>query len=420
MRVVSVGRLTQYLKTLLAADPHLADLAVQGEVSNLRRSSAGGGALYFTLKDDAAMLSCVAWPSTLARLPEIREGRQVIVVGGIGLYPARGTYQLVVRQIRLAGIGDLFAALEELRIRLQAEGLFAIERKRPLPRYPFRVALVSSSAAQGALDFRSVVARRSPHVAIHHCETAVQGEAAIDQIVAAIAQAGRLSVDLIAVVRGGGAPEDLLAFSAEAVVRAIAAAPLPVVTGIGHESDSSLADFVADHRAMTPTDAAGSLPAVADIRETISGLRRHLEHAVTQRTMRSRQRFSALHARLLAVSPASRLAERRRRLQTCIVRCDRSVERLLERRRAAFAACGERLVRGITARSDLARHRLALATARLDGRNPEAILGLGYAIVRRAGRVVRDTRELRSGDLLEARLAYGTVAARVESVAQHE
>ena len=253
-RVVGVKRLADYLKRKVDADPHLREVAVLGEISNY--GAQKNGRLNFDLKEGEYVLRCFAWESDAAAFPALQNGLAIVATGAVTAYAARSTYQLVVRSVALEGEGRLHALFEETKKRLQAEGLFAAERKRPLPQYPFRVALVSSRTANGAIDFVTLLRDRAPHVGIVWCETAVQGPNAAVEIVSAIGRASRADVDLIVVTRGGGSFEDLFAFSDERVVRAVARARHPVISAIGHTADRQLCDFAADRHVETPSAAA--------------------------------------------------------------------------------------------------------------------------------------------------------------------
>lgn len=416
LQTISVSRLSGYLKRVLTADPELKELAVRGEVTGFRPPSASSRQIYFSLKDEGAVISCVVWPENVAKIPPLRDGARIVVHGGIDVFVRGGRYQLNVRALELDGEGALFVALELLRKKLQLEGCFAVERKRALPRYPFAVALVSSATAQGANDFRQICARRSPHIALRLIETAVQGESAGEQIAAAIALAAKSGADCIALVRGGGATEDLWAFNHEAVVRAIVAASIPVLTGIGHESDTTLADFAADVHAMTPSEAAGRLPALADVRMLVRGYGDALNFAVARTTGLRRQRLAGLNERLERRSPAAQLAARRSALAAARHGLARAMAPLSRMRAERLTRAATSLPRAAALQLERGRGRYQFVNARLTGLDPDEILRLGYAVVRIGGRAIADATAVRPGEVLEARLARGTLTARVETV----
>jgi exodeoxyribonuclease VII large subunit len=396
-RVVGVARLSKYLKRVIEEAPGMKEVSVRGEISNWRVQPASGHC-YFVLKERSAVLNCVVFARDVPYLPPLREGASVVATGSVTIYEAQGRYQLRAEAVRLEGEGSLFAAFEILRAQLAAEGLFALERKRPLPAFPFLVALVSSPAAEGAIDFFTVAAQRSPHIRIRLFPTSVQGAQAPAQIVAAIREAGASGADLVAIVRGGGSFEDLFVFSHESVVRAICNCPLPVLTGIGHESDATLADHAADIRASTPTDAATRLPLLRDLRDRIERERRELRLRANRAIGARRDRVARHERRLEQRSPQARLRERG--------------HVLLQLR--------FRLLSGVRRNIELRERRVALAKTALDGRDPHRLLELGYAIVRIEGRIVKDAADARPGMILTARLAHGTVQARVEETVGDE
>jgi exodeoxyribonuclease VII large subunit len=456
--VVGVKRLADYLKRKLEVDAQLRAVSVRGEVSNLRISPRGS--YNFDLKEGDVVLACFAWPDDGARFPTIKNGVAIVATGAVTTYEQKSTYQLRVASIVREGVGDVHTLFEERKKKLAAEGLFDPSRKRPLPAFPFRVALVSSRGANGAIDFVTLLRERAPHVEIVWCETLVQGPNAPPEIVRAIARASREDVDAIVVTRGGGSFEDLFAFSDENVVRAIARARHPVVSAIGHTVDQQLCDFAADVHVETPSAAAKALgPAARDVRVLIGDRAVRLERATDLCLERLRNRLgralvrsrlseprtffaplvqrlddadaaleasasAALRARersvrdlarsLLAHDPSARLARRSELLATLRLRLDTAAVRRIDRLRRTSAAASERLDSALQTSLARAARRLEMAAARLDGNNPEAILQRGYAIVTYGGGIVRDPAAVPAGARIEARVARGTISARVE------
>jgi len=457
-RVFGVSELSQLVKKRIESDDALRAVAVRGELSNLNWSKTGH--LYFSLKEGEALLNCFAWESDAQTFPKLAHGTKVVAYGSVGAYTSRSSYQLIVARVQREGIGDIHALFEERKKRLAAEGLFDIARKRPLPAFPFRVALVSSKHAAGAADFRKLMAKHRPHVRIVLCETSVQGPGAPLEIAGALGRASRLDVDAIVVTRGGGSFEDLFAFSDERVVRAIASAKHPVLAAIGHTVDQQLADFAADIHAETPSDAAarmgfetrvlrerlgeGERRARAIVAQRLDRLGAKLEASLTRSKLSDPRQFLVpAQQRLDALAEALESA-RRRDLETKRERLAAALRRLseqdprvrLERRASRFrelATSLERLSRERFAgwRRDLERsralepaargaleslrRRVELQRAKLDGNDPEAILQKGYAIVTHDGRAVLDPREAPPGSTIRARLARGTLSARVET-----
>jgi exodeoxyribonuclease VII large subunit len=456
-RVLGVKQLSAYVKARLEADDGLRNVAVRGEVSNF---SPHNGHFYFSLKEGDAVLSCFAWERDAREFPPMRQGTKLVAYGTVTAWEKKSQYQMVVSRVAPEGIGDAHQLFEERKRRLAAEGLFDPARKRPLPRFPFRVALVSSKRAAGALDFVKLMRERRPHVQIVWCDTSVQGPSAPMEIEGAIGYASRQDVDLIVVTRGGGSFEDLFTFSDERVVRAIVAAKHPVLAAIGHSVDQQLADYAADYHAETPSDAAERVgPETRLLRERLAdqtrrmratamqrvealegklsvavtrsrlsdaslfmyqfeqkvrGLEDDLEQAQRRALETRRGRLADVAARLAEHDPGVRLERRTSRLSEASLRLDTVMhERFAEWQRAMQR--GERIAPAAQAALERMGRRLELARAKLDGNDPEAILQKGYAIVTHAGRAVLAPRDVPPGSLIKARLARGTLSARVES-----
>ena len=392
----TVGELTSYVRNMFEGDRQMHDVAVIGELSNLSRPRSGH--LYFSLKDADATLQCVMWRSEVARLAFLpQDGDRVVVFGNVSVYAAGGRYQLYASALQSAGVGDLLAQLEELKRRLTAEGLFEAQRKQSLPAHPERIALVTSPSGAARHDMRRVLARRWPLAQVELVGTSVQGSGAPEEIVAALQAAGRLQPDVILLGRGGGAVEDLWAFNSEAVVRAIAATAAPVVAGIGHETDFTLADLAADLRAPTPSAAAEM--ATPDQRELRQGLDRKSQRLADTLALQIHSRHSALvemDARFHGLSPRSQLQSARQRL------------RHLSRQALSGARNTLRL-----RRRDVQRIGQALSTL-----GPETTLARGYAIVTRAetAEIVRRAGTLSMGEALDVRVAEGRFAAKVAGI----
>ncbi len=368
----SVSELTAQIKATLEGD--FADVAVSGEVSNLSRPRSGH--VYLSLKDEGAQIGAVIWKSVAHRLPfELSDGMAVRAWGELAVYAPRGVYQVTIRRVEPEGIGALELAFRQRFERLKAEGLFDPDRKRPLPRFPRRIVVVSSPTGAAIRDFLQVTARRWSATEILIAPSRVQGAGAAEEVAAAIGLANRVAgADLIVVARGGGSLEDLWAFNEEVVARAIAGSALPVVSAIGHEVDVTLADHAADFRALTPSEAGERV--VPDARE-------------------ARQALDHLRARL-ARDARDRLADARLRLDDLAADLDRALRRQVDDR----------------------RNRLARLAAALEALSPVAVLARGYALAFRPGQSapIRDAREVRPGDRLVIRLASGSIAGRVEEV----
>jgi exodeoxyribonuclease VII large subunit len=425
-RVVGVKRLADYLKRKLDGDQQLRAVSVRGEVSNL--SVSPRGSMNFDLKEGDVILRCFAWPDDGANFPAFKNGVAIVATGGISTYAQKSSYQLIVRVVEREGVGDVHALFEERKKRLAAEGLFDPARKRPLPAFPFRVALVSSRGANGAIDFVQLLADRAPHVAIEWCETTVQGPNAPAEIVAALGRASRADVDLIVVTRGGGSFEDLFAFSDESVVRAIAKARHPTISAIGHTADQQLSDFAADVHVETPSAAAKTVGSdTRDLRGRLDDRTYRAERAVELSIERLQNRLRGALMRSKLTDPRVFLGPLAQRLDDLDTDLADATSSALRRREAARGIVklgrrrrddAERRL-AVAARASLERagQRLALTRAHLDGNNPEAILQRGYAIVTLpgGGAIVRDALDVVHGATVEVRLARGTLSARVES-----
>lgn len=433
--VISVSELNARARALIENGLPLAWIG--GEISNFTRAASGH--CYFSLKDERAQVRCVFFRNRAQLLDwQPTNGALVEVRAVATLYEARGDFQLNVEFMRRAGLGALFEAFERLKRKLEAEGLFASERKRPLPSFPRTVGVVTSTRAAALRDVLTTLRRRMPSIRVIVYPTPVQGEDAARQIAAALTAAGRRAeVDVLILCRGGGSIEDLWSFNDEIVARAIVASPIPVVTGVGHETDFTIADFVSDARAPTPTaaaelvspDGAALLRRVATtgsalLRASQRGLeRRMLDLDVLARRLRhpgerlaqQRERLGQLHTRLQREWLRDTDARRRHanELAHRLLRARPDLERLDERARAA----ARRLLRALHARAADWRALLAQRTAALEHLNPQAVLERGYGIVRDAqGRVVREAARLSPGDPVSLTLAHGEADARIEGV----
>lgn len=392
--ILTVEQLTYGIKDLL--ERQIGQVLVRGELSGVRFYASGH--LYFTLKDAQAQICGVMWQSRARRLPfRPVDGMRVIVAGLVTVYPPRGQYQLVADGMRLEGAGDLQAAFAQLKARLQAEGLFADELKRPIPRWPRSIALVTSPDGAALRDLVRVIHQRAPWVRLVLCPTLVQGAEAPARICAALALANRTAAgDLIILARGGGSLEDLWAFNDEGLARAIRASRLPVVSAVGHETDWTIADLVADLRVATPSHAGMLVPDGVELGRRMRELEKRL--AWTMRSCLRDRRLALLERarRLEAQDPRARVKLGRQRLVELGDRLRRSLQQGLAHRRA----------------------RLSGAAGRLDALSPLAVLGRGYALVRKGadGPVVRDPAELVPEERLYVRVARGSFTARVEDL----
>jgi len=389
----TVADLTRYLQQIIENDQQLQDIWVVGEVSNLSRPSSGH--IYFTLKDESSSLRCAMWRTAVIRQAFIpREGDAVEVHGSLGIYAASGVYQLYADLIRPTGEGTLYQEFLRLKARLEAEGLFDPERKRPIPRWPRRIGIVSSPTGAALRDILNTIRRRYPLAEVILAPTPVQRNEAPAGIVAALSALNRsVKPDIILLARGGGSIEDLWAFNDEGVVRAIAASQAPIISGVGHETDFTIADFVADLRAPTPTAAAElATPDQADLRQAIQDLQVRLGRAASAGLATPRWELMELSRRLLMVSPALHVRSDRQRLDELMHNSQVAVQHLLRLQRECLSGLHQRL----------------------EGLNPQAVLNRGYAIVEHPdGRLVHRVTQVSPGDPLQVRVSDGGFDVRV-------
>jgi len=399
--IFSVRQLTRYVRTLLERDEGLRDVWVRGEISNCVRHSSGH--TYFTLKDEASQIRCVAfreYAEALSCAPQ--DGARLVVRGAITVYERAGQYQLYVTEAIADGVGSLHLLFEQLTERLRAEGLFEAARKRPIPQFPRQIAVVTSADGAVFHDFSVIARRRWPAVAVTLVPAAVSGPGAAPSIVRGLAKAARMpGVEVIVVARGGGSLEELWAFNEESVARAIAASPVPVVSAVGHETDFTIADFVADLRAPTPSAAAEMVvPDASGLRAQATRLRDRARMALLRLMERRRRELQSLRGRRVISSPAVLLAEPRQRTDEAIRRLRAAIMQNFAKRQG----------------------RVDILAQRARALDPLAVLARGYCVVRRSpqGTIVRRIGQLAAGDEAEVVLADGSAWCEVERVARRK
>ena len=392
MAVHSVSDVNRYLKDLLAGEPLLQGISVRGEISNFKQYSSGH--CYFTLKDTNSALKCVMFRSRaqyLRFLPQ--NGMQVVAGGSIAVYERDGVYQLYVDSLIPEGTGDLALAFEQLKEKLAAEGLFDPARKQPLPAFPKKIGVVTSSAGAVLRDIYRVSKRRWPGIQLVLYPVQVQGEGAAEQIARGIDFfAEEYAVDVIIAGRGGGSMEDLWAFNEEPVVRAIAACPVPLISAVGHETDFTLADFAADVRAATPSQAAElAVPDRSEVMRQVENLTGQLTRQVQRELALRRQRLEGLLNSRVMREPQSMLAERRQRLDFLLAGLQRTAKAELQSK----------------------QHKLGLILNRLAAINPAAVMGRGYGIVTKQDKLVSSIQTVEIDDELQLTFTDGHVQAKV-------
>jgi exodeoxyribonuclease VII large subunit len=439
--VLSVSELTTKVRTLL--EEQIGQVWVSGEITNLRLQSSGH--IYFTLKDSQAQLSCVLFRGERVDRSLLQDGRKVNALGHITVYELRGQYQLRVTELELEGIGALQAAFEKLKARLQAEGLFAQERKRPLPRFPQRIGLVTSPTGAAIRDVLHVIQRRNPALEIILAPAKVQGDGAAEEIAAGIRLLNEFHfdggvLDLVLITRGGGSLEDLWAFNEEVVARAIFESELPVVSAVGHEIDFTISDFVADLRAATPSAAAelitegvfSSTQFVTEARSRLSELARRQVDAKLESLQHVLHRLARVHPRrmleqwLQQLDDLNETLHRRARdlAEKYSLACRNLVGRLLrlkpsallKQRRQVLDQAESMLRERARNRLKELANRIASVEARLNLLGPQQVLARGYSITTdvQSGKILRDASKIKAGQRIRSRLHKGEVESVVE------
>lgn len=414
-RALSVTEAMTLAKRTLESVP----LRVVGEVSEFT-DKAGYKAIYFTIGDGSSVMPCLIWRDAyLASGLELRCGMLVEVRGALTVYPPKGRMQFQVRSIQAAGEGALRMKVAQLARQLEAEGLMRAERKRPLPEFPDRIALVTSPRGKAIHDVIRTLRRRYPVAELLIAGVAVEGGNAVASIVEGLRAAGEAGADVVILARGGGSYEDLMPFNEEPVARAVAACPVPVVTGIGHEPDTSIADMVADLRASTPTAAAEAVaPSCDEVTGRLEALQRLLGRGLLHAARDAERRVAVLRSHAVFRDPKALTAIAAQRLDAAAAGLPRALPERLRRDRERLAAAESRMAAAADRSLERATDAAARFAARLSDLSPLGILSRGYAVcyAEDGRRVVRSAAELAAGDRLKVRLHEGAAACLVESV----
>jgi len=391
----TVTEVNRYIKNMFIRDPYLNNIYVKGEVSNCKYHTSGH--IYFTLKDAEGQLACVMFAGQRRGLTfRLEEGQSVIVLGSINVYERDGKYQLYANEIVLDGLGKLYEQFERLKKALEAEGLFDKAHKKPIPPYPKRVGIVTAATGAAIQDIINISRRRNPYVQLILYPAQVQGDGAAQSIVRGIKKLDKLNLDVIIVGRGGGSIEDLWAFNEEIVARAIYACNTPIISAVGHETDFTIADYVADLRAPTPSAAAEL--AVNDyiaFSNKIQDYKRRILKAAMHNVTYHRSKLRELKLRLFYASPSYQIRQKKQRLADMEEKMAYLMERKIKE----------------------ARHKLELYIAKLEGLSPLSKLKKGYALVSgREGKPVQSIREVVENDLLRISLLDGDIISRAEEI----
>jgi len=372
---------------------------VEGEVSGLTTPQSGH--VYFNLKDESAQINCIVWRAAAGRLPfKIQNGQKLICGGSIDVYPQRGSYQLIIQQVQPVGIGALELAFRQLKEKLQTEGLFDPAAKQSLPRYPKRVAVVTSPTSAAIRDFLQVLTRRWSGTDVLVVSVRVQGDGAADEIAAAIGRLQKMKdpVDVIVVTRGGGSIEDLWSFNEEKVCRAIFASKIPVISGVGHEIDVTLCDLVADVRALTPSEAAERLvPDRSDFKRQLGNVSQRMQQALSTKIESAELRLARFSNHSALLKPLEALERRSEEVHTLAADMHQQVQLMMRLKETNLVSMAEKL--------DLV--------------SPLGVLKRGYSLTtNEKGSVVKSSGELNVGSVIQTRLAQGSVTSRVEEVSK--
>ena len=392
LKIFSVGQVNNYIKNIITQDYMLRSITIRGEVSNCKYHSLGH--IYFSLKDETGAIPAVMFKgNTMTGLDfQLKEGQQVVVSGSIGVYERDGRYQLYASKIVLDGIGRLYEEFEKLKYRLNEEGLFDPDHKKPIPVYPKRVGIVTAKTGAAIQDIMNVARRRNPYVQLILCSAKVQGEGAAASIAQGIRRLDELGLDTIIIGRGGGSIEDLWAFNEEIVVRAIYEAKTPIISGTGHEVDITLADYAADLRAPTPSAACElAIPDVMTAIGTLRQMNQTLNYHMQSKLDMARLRLDAISTKLNYLSPQSKLIEQQQYL----------------------AEAYDSLRLGMQRKLDRYIHRLELVTARLNGLSPTAKLVGGYGYIESEGKPVISVESVEVGSNISITVHDGVIDANI-------
>ena len=398
-QVLTITQINEYIRTLMDSDSLLTGLAVKGEISNYKMYPSGHH--YFTLKDEGGALKCVMFKGSAMRLkfrPE--NGMKVIAMGKITVYPRDGAYQLYCTGLVLDGIGDLYAAFEQLKVKLAAQGLFDQDHKKPLPKYPGTIGIITSSAGAAVHDMLRILKKRYPLAQVRLLPVRVQGVEAPGEIAAAIGYANHFRLaDLLIVGRGGGSIEDLWAFNDERVAYAIYHSQIPVISAVGHEPDVTISDFVADLRAATPSNAAElAVPDQDALRQNLDSMSAVMTNLLSRQLKNARRQLTMLSQSPSLTSPDQYIIQRRKNLELLKGRVFTAQTRIIHNHKQKFIS----------------------ATAKLDAMSPLKVLTRGYAMAQdEAGMVVRSVGQTKIGDRLEISVSDGILTTTVTDIKEN-
>jgi len=417
IKPITVSRINSYIKNMFAQDFVLHAVYVQGEVSNCKYHSSGH--IYFTLKDAGGTLACVMFASKRAGLTfNMREGQKVIVGGSVEVYERDGKYQLYASKILLDGSGDLYAKYEALKRELEESGMFDASYKKPMPSFPKRVGIVTAPTGAAVRDIINVARRRNPFVQLILYPAIVQGEQAAPSIIKGIKALSKLGVDVMIVGRGGGSIEDLWAFNEREVAEAVFDSPIPVISAVGHETDTTIIDFVSDLRAPTPSAAAElAVPDIAAIDRRIEVVRERLNTTIRRQIHNNRSRIEAAALRIRALSPLMHLKTNKLRLVRLRDRLQTSMDSQINESRMYVSDCQDSISSLFDKKFTEKKHRFLLLTEKLRGLSPLDKLSQGYSYTSDIeGKTVTSIKNVKQGDLLNIYIRDGKITAKAENI----
>lgn len=418
--IYTVSQVNGYIKNMFVKDMLLNRISIKGEVSNCKYHTSGH--IYFTLKDAMGQMACVMFAGQRAGLSfRMREGDGVIVSGKVDVFERDGKYQLYAQEIRLDGVGQLYERLEQRKAKLNEQGLFDKSHKLSIPPFPKKIGIVTAGTGAALQDIRNIAARRNPYVQLVLAPVQVQGFGAAESVARGIRRLDKYGVDIIIVARGGGSIEDLWAFNEECVVRAAYACATPLISGVGHETDVTLIDYVADLRAPTPSAAAElAVYEIQALDEALAGCHAQLTRQMLDVLEAYRERVQGKKDRLFLLSPQRRFAEKRERTGQFRMALSRRMAEILKEKRGCFAGADGRLSDRMEAVLERKRSRLALCAARLKGISPLERIGQGYAYVAVRGKHVTSVHDVKTGDEMMISVRDGDVYAHVSRAVERK
>ena len=422
---LSVSRLSELIRQDYYNNPALRQVMVQGEVCNLneRKTQGGEAFLTFGLKDDKALLPCVIWPEDARRglSAPLKNGQQAAAHGSLEYYSSQGKTQLVVRQIKEVGVGQASLALMKLKKQLEEEGLFSPEWKKPLPKHPKLVGIVTSQSGQAFQDIRDVAGRRNPYVQLVLYPVMVQGRQAVESIIRGIRYMDEYGADVLIVGRGGGSEEELSVYNDEALVRAVFAAKTPIVSAVGHAGNTSLTDLAADVRAATPSEAAElTVPDVMGVLRRLQALRRESEAGIQRQLLQKRRRLEVQKTALEVHHPRHLLEKRLSRLGYLRENLGQEMAGILSRKQNRFALLSADLPRQMKRIWEAKNHRFQLALTGLHSLSPTAKLVKGFGYIQLKGQPLTDVGQAKVGDAISVRIHNGALEAAVTAIERRQ